>query len=163
MFSDKNISFEHVQNFLGNLFAFAEYHWFLLLDSRQKFHGTWYSGCCRSNCHFFIYNCCHSVNNFAAFILSKKLVFCYHNCSNVLWEKIVLVWGKKLRKMFANSRPQGRELVMFSRFYFLALEQFFPQLVRNIMVTDYFLVYSYFFQCEEKKWEKFLGYGNNRK
>jgi hypothetical protein len=25
-FSGKNISFEHVQNFLGNLFAFAEYH-----------------------------------------------------------------------------------------------------------------------------------------
>ena len=23
----------------------------------------------------------------------KTLVFCYHNCSNVLWEKIVLVWG----------------------------------------------------------------------
>ena len=36
---------------------------------------------------------------------NQKLVFCYHNCSNVLWEKIVLVWGKKLRKMFANSRP----------------------------------------------------------
>ena len=45
----------------------------------------------------------------------------------------------------------------------LALEQFFPQLVRNIMVTDYFFVYSYFFQCEEKSLEKFLGYGNNRK
>ena len=29
------------------------------------------------------------------------------------------------------------------------------------MVTDYFFVYSYFFQCEEKNWEKFLGYGNN--
>ena len=35
----------------------------------------------------------------------RKMVFCYHNCSNVLWEKIVLVWGKKLRKKFANSRP----------------------------------------------------------
>ena len=35
----------------------------------------------------------------------KAMVFCYHNCSNVLWEKIVLVWGKKLRKKFANSRP----------------------------------------------------------
>ena len=46
------------------------------------------------------------------------LVFCYHNCSNVLWEKIVLVWGKKLRKKFANSRLQGREIVMFSRFFF---------------------------------------------
>ena len=34
-----------------------------------------------------------------------EMVFCYHNCSNVLWEKIVLVWGKKLRKKFANSRP----------------------------------------------------------
>ena len=28
----------------------------------------------------------------------KKMVFCYHNCSNVLWEKIVLVWGKKWEK-----------------------------------------------------------------
>ena len=36
---------------------------------------------------------------------NPKMVFCYHNCSNVLWEKIVLVWGKKLRKKFANSRP----------------------------------------------------------
>ena len=35
----------------------------------------------------------------------QSMVFCYHNCSNVLWEKIVLVWGKKLRKKFANSRP----------------------------------------------------------
>ena len=34
-----------------------------------------------------------------------RMVFCYHNCPNVLWEKIVLVWGKKLRKKFANSRP----------------------------------------------------------
>ena len=34
---------------------------------------------------------------------SKTMVFCYHNCSNVVWEKIVLVWGKKLRKKFANS------------------------------------------------------------
>ena len=51
----------------------------------------------------------------------------------------------------------------FWDFIFLPLEQFFPQLVRNIMVTDYFFVYSYFFQCEEKNWEKFLGYGNNRK
>ena len=68
-----------------------------------------------------------------------------------------------MRKKFANSRPEGREFVMFSRFDFLALEQFIPQLVRNIMVTDYFFVYSYFFQCEEKNLEKFLGYGNNRK
>ena len=45
---------------------------------------------------------------FLVFISKKfneKMVFCYHNCSNVLWEKIVLVWGKKLRKKFANSRP----------------------------------------------------------
>ena len=49
---------------------------------------------------------------------ADRLVFCYHNCSNVLWEKIVLVWGKKLRKKFANSRPYGLEFVMFSRFYF---------------------------------------------
>ena len=43
----------------------------------------------------------HQTNNASI----GNMVFCYHNCSNVLWEKIVLVWGKKLRKKFANSRP----------------------------------------------------------
>jgi len=38
--SGKNISFEHVQNFPGNLFAFAEHYRLLLLDSGQEFHGT---------------------------------------------------------------------------------------------------------------------------
>jgi hypothetical protein len=47
----------------------------LLLDSGQKFHGTWYSGCCRSNCHFFIYNCCHTVNNFAAILLVEMFFY----------------------------------------------------------------------------------------
>ena len=28
-------------------------------------------------------------------VVKRQMVFCYHNCSNVLWEKIVLVWGKK--------------------------------------------------------------------
>ena len=41
---------------------------------------------------------------FFSFLKLWQMVFCYHNCSNVLWEKIVLVWGKKLRKKFANSR-----------------------------------------------------------
>ena len=44
-------------------------------------------------------DCWHLLKNI------KEMVFCYHNCSNVLWEKIVLVWGKKLRKKFANLRP----------------------------------------------------------
>ena len=40
---------------------------------------------------------------------------------------------------------------MFSRFLFLTLQNnFFSQLVRNIMVTDYFFVYSYFFQRRKK-------------
>ena len=60
-----------------------------------------------------------------------QMVFCYHNCSNVLWEKIVLVWGKKSesRKKFANSRPKGREFVMFLRFIFFPNTKniFFPQ------------------------------------
>ena len=73
------------------------------------------------------------------------------NCSSV---------RKKIEKKVCKFEAV---FVMFPRFFFLALEQFFPQLVRNIMVTDYFFVYSYFFQCEEKKLEKFLGYGNNRK
>ena len=29
---------------------------------------------------------------------NTTMVFCYHNCSNVLWEKIVLVWGKNWEK-----------------------------------------------------------------
>ena len=77
------------------------------------------------------------------------MLFCYHNYSNVLCEKIVLVLGKKL----------CREFVMFLRFYFPRTRTIFPQLVRNIMVTDYFFVYSYFFQCEEKNGENFFGYG----
>ena len=28
----------------------------------------------------------------------QETVFCYHNCSNLLWEKIVLVWGKNWEK-----------------------------------------------------------------
>ena len=63
--------------------------------------------------------------------LISEMVFCYHNCSNVLWEKIVLVWGKKSesRKKFANSRPKGREFVMFLRFIFFPNTKniFFPQ------------------------------------
>ena len=49
---------------------------------------------------------------------------------------------------------KAENLQCFRDFIFLALEQFFPQLVRNIMVTDYFFVYSYFFQCVRKKIEK---------
>ena len=50
---------------------------------------------------------------------------------------------------------------MFSRFYFPRTGTIFFTVSRNIVVTDYFFVYSYFFQCEEKNWENFLGYGNN--
>jgi hypothetical protein len=49
-----------------------------------------------------------------------------------------------MRKKFANSRPLGREFVMFFEIFLLTQEQLFPQLVRNITVTDYFFVYSYF-------------------
>ena len=38
-------------------------------------------------------------------IKKKKKVICYHNCSNVLWEKKLLVWGKNLRNKIANWRP----------------------------------------------------------
>ena len=33
----------------------------------------------------------------------KQLVFCYQNCSNLLWEKIVLVNNKKLLKFEAEG------------------------------------------------------------
>ena len=45
---------------------------------------------------------------------------------------------------------KAENLLCFRDLFFLAPEQFCPQLVRNIMVTDYFFVYSYFFQCEKK-------------
>ena len=57
-----------------------------------------------------------------------------------------------MRKKFANSRICN----VFE----------IPQLVRNIMVTDYFFFYSYFFQFKEKKEKNFWDMeiiGNRRK
>merc|ERR1712051_394728 len=74
---------------------------------------------------------------------------------------------KKIEKKvckFEAVRP--RICNVFEILIFLALEQFFPQLVRNIMVTEHFFVYSYFFQCEEKNEKKFWDMeiiGNRRK
>ena len=75
---------------------------------------------------------------------------------------------KKIEKKvckFEAVRPRICDVfeILFSSY---VLEQFFPQLVRNIMVTDYFFVYSYFFQCEEKKEKNFWDMeiiGNRRK
>jgi hypothetical protein len=47
---------------------------------------------------------------------NKQMVFCYQNCSDLLWEKIVLVIEKKLLKFEA----EGREFAKFLR----SLEQF---------------------------------------
>ena len=71
---------------------------------------------------------------------------------------------KKIEKKvckFEAVRP--RICNVFEIFVPHTIEQFFSQLVRNIMVTDYFFVYSYFFQRRKKNNQKFLGYGNNRK
>ena len=40
----------------------------------------------------------------------KKMVFCYQNCSDLLWEKIVLV----IEKYFWNSRLKAENLQNFS-------------------------------------------------
>ena len=40
---------------------------------------------------------------------SKKIVFCYQNCSDLLWEKIVLV----IEKNFWNSRLKAENLQHF--------------------------------------------------
>ena len=40
--------------------------------------------------------------NLACFWIFKTMVFCYQNCSDLLWEKIVLV----IEKNFWNSRPR---------------------------------------------------------
>ena len=45
-----------------------------------------------------------------------RMVFCYQNCSDLLWEKIVLV----IEKSFGNSLAEGREFAKFLRW----LEQF---------------------------------------
>ena len=45
-----------------------------------------------------------------------RMVFCYQNCSDLLWEKIAIVMEKKLLKFEA----EGREFVNFLR----SLEQF---------------------------------------
>ena len=37
-----------------------------------------------------------------------EMVFCYQNCSDLLWEKIVLV----IKKNFGNSRPQWDFLIL---------------------------------------------------
>ena len=74
------------------------------------------------------------------------MVFCYHNCSNVLWEKIVLVWGKKIEKRVCKFEAFRPRIWNIFEIFFLTQEQWFPQLVRNVMVTDYFFVYSDFFQ-----------------
>ena len=42
-------------------------------------------------------------------IRSKRIVFCYQNCSDLLWEKIVLV----IEKNFWNSRLKAENLLNF--------------------------------------------------
>ena len=77
--------------------------------------------------------------------IDKKVV-CYHNISNLLWKKDVLcVWKEKwISKTFlAASNLQKIFSIQFS---FLTLEQIFSTVSQKIMVTDYFFVYSYFFQ-----------------
>ena len=45
------------------------------------------------------------------FQMIGKVVFCYQNCSDLLWEKIILVIEKKLLKFEA----EGREFAKFLR------------------------------------------------
>ena len=71
---------------------------------------------------------------------------------------------KKIEKKvckFEAVRP--RICNVFEIFVPHTIEQFFSQLFRNIMVADYFFVYSYFFQWIKENNQKILGYGNNRK
>ena len=80
------------------------------------------------------------------------------NCSSV---------RKKIKKKvckFETVRP--RICNVFEIFVPHTIEQFFSQLVRNIMVTDYFFVYSYFFQRRKKIIKNFWDMeiiGNRRK
>ena len=66
------------------------------------------------------------------------------NCSSVRKKN----WEKSLQ--FEAFRPR---ICNVFEIFFLTQEQCFPQLVRNIMVTDYFFVYS-FFSSVRKKIEK---------
>ena len=82
-------------------------NYFLFFSQSQKIVLIW---------NFIVLLKCCTWKNWKKYFsgLEKKLfymemVFCYHNCSNVLWKKIVLVWGKKNEKKvckFEAVRPR---------------------------------------------------------
>ena len=51
----------------------------------------------------------HMFSRILNFLLLGEMVFCYHNCSDLLWEKIVLVNEKN----FWNSRLKAENLQNF--------------------------------------------------
>ena len=59
--------------------------------------------------HGYWKNCSLSCRTFYNYIVSWEVVFCYHNCSDLLWEKIVLV----IEKDFWNSRLNAENLQNF--------------------------------------------------
>ena len=66
-------------------------------------HHVYYGVCQKSDIFYVFYHCC-------------TMVFCYQNCSDLLWEKFVLVIEKNLWKFEAECQ----EFVKFLR----SLEQF---------------------------------------
>ena len=51
--------------------------------------------------------------------MTKVLIFCYRNCSDLLWEKNVLVIEKKLLKFEAEGRKFSKFLRLLNRTIFL--------------------------------------------
>jgi hypothetical protein len=80
---------------------------------------------------------------FSAFLIESSMlykkkfaldmVFCHYNCSDLLWEKNVLV----IKKNFWNSRLKASN--MYQKFFLY--QTFFSQYVRTILDTKYNLLY----------------------
>ena len=68
-------------------------------------------------------------------LCNLKMVFCYQNCSDLLWEKIVLV----IENFFLKFEAEGREFAKISR----SLEQF----VRTVKGQNNFWCQNAFLTC----------------
>ena len=79
-----------------------------------------------------------------------EMVFCYQNCSDLMWEKIVLVIEKNLLKF----KAEGREFATFLR----SLEQSIQTVKgqNNLWWHDDFLTCSWRFLISHAFWLKFF-------
>ena len=106
-----------------------------------------------------------NLNSLEKIGIDEKVV-CYHNISNLLWKKIVLVWKQKNivnLENITNSRPKGLEFANFflnSLFlilitvllFFLTLEQFFLTVRQNNYGNKIPLYFKSFLQVSNNLW-----------